>query len=82
METEVQRLWEISQQSLRLIKEHTDSSRREKSSRVSALEESGVATRDVLSLKQGTKESGRYLGGVSVGSWRRQYPTKEKDHFM
>ena len=40
------------------------SSKREKSSRVAALEESGVAARDILSLKQGVKYSRRYLGGV------------------
>jgi len=39
-------------------------SKREKSSRVAALEESGVATRDILSVKEGVKYSRRYLGGV------------------
>jgi len=37
-------------------------SKREKSSWVAALEESGVATRDILSLKLEEKHSGRYLG--------------------
>ena len=40
------------------------SSKREKASRVAALEESGVATRDILSLKEGVKYSRRFLGGV------------------
>ena len=33
-----------------------------------------------MSLKQGSKEFGRYLGGVSGGSQRRQCPRKEKNH--
>ena len=74
----VEGLWEISQWSLRLITEHTDSSRREKSTQ--ALEESGVATWYILSLKQEAKEPGRYLGGVSDGSLGRQCPPKEKNH--
>jgi len=80
VETEVQRLWEISQQSLRLIKEQTDFLRREKSSQEAALEESGVATRDILSLKEKAKYSGRYLGGVSGGSSSRRCPLKGKNH--
>ena len=74
----MQRLWEISQQSLRLIKERTDFLRREKSSQVAALSESGLATWDILSLKQGSKESGRYLGGVSGGSSSTRCPPKGK----
>jgi len=76
----VERLWEISQQSLRLIKEHTDSLRREKSSRIAALEESGVATRDILSLKERAEDARRHLGGFLGVSWRRQCPPKEKSH--
>jgi len=38
------------------------STKREKSFRVAALEESVVATRDILSLKLEEKDSGRYLG--------------------
>ena len=53
---------------------------REKSSRVAALEESVVATRDILPLKQEEKDAGRYLGGVSGGCWRRKCPPKEKNH--
>ena len=78
MEAEVERLWEISQQSLRLIKERTDFLRREKSSREAALEESGVATRDILYLLEGAKVSRRHLGGVSGRSWRRHCPPQDK----
>jgi len=56
------------------------SSKREKSFRLADLEESGVATRDILSLQQGAKDPRRYLGGVSGGPQRRQCPPKEKNH--
>jgi len=46
------------------IPEGKESFKREKISRVSALEESVIGTRDILSLKQGIKCSRRYLGGV------------------
>ena len=78
--TEDKRLSEMPGRSLRLVQEKTVSSKRDESSRAAALEESGVATRDILSLKQGTKESGRYLGGVSGGSSSRRCPLKEKNH--
>jgi len=55
-------------------------SKREKSCRVASLEESGAATRDIVSLKQRTKDSRRCLGGVSGAWWRRKCPPKEKIH--
>jgi len=79
-EAELERLWAISQQTLGLIKKHTDSSTREKSSRVAAQEESGIATQDILSEKQRAKDSRRYLGGVSGGFRRRQCPPKQKNY--
>jgi len=56
------------------------SSKRGKSCRVASLEESRAATRDIVSLRQRTKDSRRYLGGVSGGCWRRKCPPKEKNH--
>jgi len=57
------------------------SSKREKSSRAAALEESRVATWDILSLlKEKAKYSGRYLGGLSGGSSSRRCLLNEKNH--
>jgi len=68
----------MPERSLRWVQDKTLSSRREKSSRVAALEESGVATRDILSVKQGEKYSGIYWeesqvepGGESVHQKRK-----------
>jgi len=78
LKTEVNRPQEIPGRSLSWMLEEKVSSKREKSSRVAALEEYEAATRDFLSLKQRAKDSGRYLGGVSGGFRRKQCPLKEK----
>ena len=80
LKTDGKRLSEIPGRSLRWIMEEKVSFKREKSSRVADLEESGIATRDILSLQQGAKDPRRYLGGVSGGSQRRQCPPREKNH--
>jgi len=70
----------MSRRSLRWIPEEEVSSKRENSFRVAALEEFGVGTSDILSLKQEEKHSGRQLVRALGGCWRRQCPPKEKNH--
>jgi len=69
----------MSWRSLGWIPEEKLFLKREKSSRVAALEKSGAATRDLWCLKQRTKDSRRCLGGALGGFQRRKCPPKEKN---
>ena len=77
---EAKRLWEMPGSSLRWIPEEKFAFKREKTSWVDSLEESGAATWDLCCLQQSQKGSGRCLGGVSGGSRRKNLQLKEKKH--